>query len=164
MTAAVTEIRDATPADVPHILRLIHELARFEKEPDAVKATEADLLRDGFGAQPKFEVRLAWMAGRAVAFTFFYTTYSTWEGRPGIHLEDLFVAEEARGAGLGRRMMIDLAQIAVARGYTRLGFNVLDWNPARGFYQTLGIDHLQEWLPYRISGTALRGLAAAGES
>ena len=155
-----TAVRPATPADVETILGFIKGLAAFEKEPDAVKATLEDLRRDGFGKQPKFEVLIAELDGEPVGFALFFPTYSTWEGRPGIYLEDLFVTEHARGQGLGRKLMAALAAIAVARGCRRLELSVLHWNPTREFYHHLGMAHMQEWLPYRLAGEALQALAA----
>jgi GNAT superfamily N-acetyltransferase len=152
-------IRPAVPADVEAILTFIKGLAAFEHEPDAVKATTADLLRDGFGEQPKFEVLIAERVGRPVGFALFFPTYSTWEGRAGLHLEDIFVLEEERGTGVGYRLMTALAAIAVERGCARLELSVLHWNPAREFYHRLGMAHQEEWLPYRISGEALKKLA-----
>ena len=155
-----TAVRPATPADVETILGFIKGLAAFEKEPDAVRATLDDLRRDGFGKQPKFEVLIAELDGEPVGFALFFPTYSTWEGRPGIYLEDLFVTEHARGQGLGRKLMAALAAIAVARGCRRLELSVLHWNPTREFYHHLGMAHMQEWLPYRLAGEALQALAA----
>lgn len=154
------QIRDATPADVGTLLQLVKDLAAYEREPDAVTATEADFLRDGFGPDRRFEARLALLDGRPAAFALFFPNYSTWEGHAGLYLEDLFVAEWARGHGVGRRLIEDLAAIAVARGWTRLDFSVLEWNRARDFYHALGFAHRAEWLPYRISGSALAELAA----
>jgi len=153
-------IRPATPADVETMLAFIKGLAAFEREPNVVKTTTHDLLRDGFGEHPKFEVLIAELNGQSVGFALFFPTYSTWEGCPGLHLEDLFVVEQARGRGVGRKLMTALAAIAVARGCARLELSVLHWNPAREFYHHLGMEHLQEWLPYRLSGEALRLLAA----
>jgi GNAT superfamily N-acetyltransferase len=153
-------VRSAIPADVGTVLRFIKGLAEFEHEPDAVKATESDLLRDGFGPKPKFEVLIAEIEKEAVGFALFFPTYSTWEGRPGLHLEDIFVMEHMRGHGVGHALMARLAAIAVERDYARLELSVLHWNPARKFYHALGLQHLDEWLPYRISGEALRALAA----
>ncbi len=156
-------IRSWTPADVGLVLHFVRALAAYEREPDAVSATEADLLRDGFGKTPCFEVRLAFVGDRPAGFTLFFTTYSTWEGRPGLYLEDIFVEEWARKSGVGRRLIIDLARLAQARHCRRLDLSVLDWNPARGFYERLGIHPNQGWLPYRVSGEALARLAAESE-
>jgi GNAT superfamily N-acetyltransferase len=103
---------------------------------------------------------IAEVGADAVGFALFFPTYSTWEGRAGIHLEDLFVLEQWRGHGIGHALLIELAKITVARGCARLELSVLDWNPAREFYHRLGVTHQQEWLPYRISGNALLTLAA----
>ncbi|HUH85301.1 MAG TPA: GNAT family N-acetyltransferase [Stellaceae bacterium] len=156
---SVLEIRGATPADVGTLLRLIRALAEFEHASDQVMASEADLLRDGFGPVPRFEARLAWLAGQPVGFTLFFATYSTWEGRPGLYLEDIYVEERARRHGVGRALIVDLARLALARDYRRLDLSVLDWNPARAFYERLGIRQNAGWLPYRISGPALAALA-----
>lgn len=151
-------IRPATAADVPTILRFIKSLAAFEREPHAVKTTGQDLLRDGFGEQPKFETLIAEMDGAPVGFALFFPTYSTWEGTAGIHLEDIFVEESVRGQGVGEKLMQKVAAIAVERGCVRLELQVLDWNPAREFYHGLGMEHMQEWLSYRVSGEALQKL------
>ena len=156
-------IRSATPNDVPLILEFIKALARFENEPDAVRTTPEDLLRDGFGEQPQFEVLIAERDEEPVGFALFFTTYSTWEGRPSLYLEDLFVVESARKHGVGRALMAKLAAICVERGYQRLELQVLDWNPAREFYHRLGMGHMNEWLPYRLSGQALHALATQSE-
>jgi GNAT superfamily N-acetyltransferase len=155
-------IRPAVSTDVDTILTFIKGLAAFEHEPDAVKATTDDLLRDGFGEQPKFEVLIAERGDIPVGFALFFPTYSTWEGRFGIYLEDIFVIEEERGKGVGHKLMTALAAIAVDRGCARLELSVLHWNPARKFYHRLGMAHMEEWLPYRISGEALKKLAIAG--
>lgn len=156
-------IRPALPTDVETILRFIKGLAEFEHEPDAVKTTPADLLRDGFGEHPKFEVLIAELDSTPVGFALFFHTYSTWEGRPGLYLEDIFVVEPARGAGVGHKLMAALAAIAVARGCARLELAVLHWNPAREFYHRLGMAHIDQWLPYRLTGDALHALAAEAE-
>ena len=153
------EIREATPADAPLILAFVRDLARFERAPDAVKASEADLLRDGWGAERRFEARIAMVDGRAAGFALFFANYSTWAGRAGLYVEDLFVADWARGRGAGRALIADLARIAVSRGWARLDLAVLDWNPAREFYAKLGLAHREEWLPYRVAGAALEQLA-----
>ena len=160
---AKIHLRDAVPEDVPTILALITELAIFEREPDAVVATEADLLRDGFGPEKRFGCRVIALDGRVVGFALWFFSYSTWLGRAGIYLEDLYVAESARGHGLGRRLIVDMAQVAVRHDAQRLDLSVLEWNPARGFYQRLGIEHRSDWLPYRIDGEALKRLAATAE-
>jgi GNAT superfamily N-acetyltransferase len=154
-------VRPAVPDDVGTILRFVRELAAFERQPDAVKATEADLLRDGFGPERRFEARIAELDGAPVGFALFFHNYSTWEGRPGLFLEDIYVTESARRHGVGRRLIEDLAAVAVSRGCGRFDFSVLDWNPARRFYETLGFRHMNEWLPYRLDGEALGAFAKA---
>ena len=158
---SIIHIRAATPEDVGTLLAFVRALAAFEQMPDAVGASEADLLRDGFGPAPRFEARLALLDGKPCGFSVFFTSYSTWEGRPGLFLEDIFVEDWARGHGVGRRLVADLAAIALARGYRRLDLSVLDWNPARAFYERLGIRHEEGWLPYRASAAALAALAQA---
>lgn len=152
-------IRPARPDDAAFILEMIHELAAFEREPDAVKATEDDLLRDGWGPAPKFEALIAELEGSPAGFALFFHNYSTWEGRAGIYLEDLYVAERARGHGIGRRLVAALAALAVERDCRRLDLSVLDWNPARRFYERIGLKQMKEWLPYRLTGEALMRLA-----
>lgn len=153
-------VRAATPDDVGTILRFVRELAAFERQPDAVKATEADLLRDGFGPRPRFEARIAELDGAPAGFALFFHNYSTWEGRAGLFLEDIYVTESARRHGVGRRLVEDLAALAVERGCARFDLSVLQWNPARRFYEGAGFRHLEEWLPYRLDGAALAALAA----
>ena len=157
--SAIT-IRDATADDVGLLLQLIRELAAYERAPGAVVATEEDLRRHGFGSERRFEALLALVDGEPAGFALFFPDFSTWRGRPGIFLEDLYVREWARGRGVGRRLMARLAAIAIERDWPALHFNVLDWNPARGFYQRLGITTRSEWLPHRSSGETLRRLAA----
>jgi GNAT superfamily N-acetyltransferase len=159
--SAVT-VRAAGPEDVGTILDFVRALARFERMPDAVSASEADLLRDGFGPEPRFEARIALIDDKPCGFTLFFTSYSTWEGRPGLYLEDIYVVEAARRSGVGRALLADLAKIALERDYRRLDLSVLDWNPARGFYERIGIRHNSGWLPYRISGEMLADLAKLG--
>ena len=153
-------IRAAHRDDVPTIHRLLRALAAYENLLHHAKATEADLRRDGFGARPYFEVLLAELDGEAVGLALFYPVYSTFEGRPGLYVEDLYVAEGARGLGVGRRLMARLAALALERGCSRLALGVLHWNPAREFYHRLGFAHTADWLPYRLDGEALRRLAA----
>jgi GNAT superfamily N-acetyltransferase len=152
-------LRFATAEDAGVLLALVRELAIFENAPDAVLATEADLRRHGFGPEPRFEALLAFVDGRAAGFALFFPNFSTWLGKPGLFLEDIFVSECARKLGVGRRLMAKLAAIAVERGWGRLDFSVLHWNPARGFYHRLGIRHMEEWLPYRAEGDVLAALA-----
>jgi GNAT superfamily N-acetyltransferase len=146
--SAIT-LRFATAEDVGLLLQLIRELAAYEKAPDAVVATEHDLRRHGFGPERRFEALLALVDGEPAGFALFFPDFSTWRGRPGIFLEDLYVREWARGRGVGRRLMARLAAIAVER----------DW-PARGFYGRLGIAARNEWLPYSAAGEVLHNLAA----
>jgi len=154
------QLRPATAADVPGILKLIHELAAYEREADAVRVTADDLLREGFGEHPLFHGLLGEIEGKLAGFAFYFFNYSTWQGRPGLYLEDLFVRPDHRGLGLGRGLMQALAQIAVERGCGRFSWQVLDWNSdAISFYQQLGAEVLREWLTVRMSGDALHALA-----
>jgi GNAT superfamily N-acetyltransferase len=153
-------LRFTTAADVAVIRRLLRELAAYEDLLHRAQATEADLLRDGFGERRYFEVLLAEMDGEAVGLALFYPVYSTFAGRPGLYLEDLYVTEQARRLGVGRRLMARLAALALERGYYGIALSVLDWNPARNFYHRLGCLHTADWLPYRLVGEALRHLAA----
>ena len=143
-------IRPATPADVPTILRFIRELALYEREPQAVVATEADLLRDGFGPDPRFRALIADVDGAPAGFALFFTSYSTWRGHHGIRLEDLYVTPELRGQGIGKALLARVAQIAVAEGCPRLEWDVLDWNTsAMAFYRSLGAEPREGWTKFR---------------
>ncbi|MGH6917913.1 MAG: GNAT family N-acetyltransferase [Geminicoccaceae bacterium] len=153
-------IRQARPSDAATIVRLVRELAAFEGLLDQVRLTAVDVLRDGFGERPRFECLLAEVDGAAVAFVLYFEDYSTFEGRSGIFVEDLYVAEAARGRGIGRRLLARLAQLAIERDCRRLDLCVLHWNPARGFYERLGFLHSSDWLPYRVTGDALARLAS----
>ena len=154
-------IRPATPADVPTILRFIRELALYEREPDAVVATEADLLRDGFGPTPRFTALIAELDGAPAGFALYFTSYSTWRGHHGIRLEDLYVTPALRGKGIGKALLARIAQIAVAEGCPRVEWDVLDWNaPAIGVYERVGASILTEWRIMRLSGEAIHALAA----
>jgi GNAT superfamily N-acetyltransferase len=159
MLMAALVIRDAGPEDAGTILGLIRELAAFEQEPDAVVATEADLRRDGWGAVPRFYCRLAVLDHVVCGYALWFFNYSTWRGRVGLYLEDLYVTPAARGQGVGERLVRDVARIALGQGAGRLDFNVLDWNPARGFYARLGIHELAGWRPYRLEAAGLAELA-----
>ncbi len=154
-------IRAATAADALTIVQLIRALADYEKLSHEVRISEADVLRDGFGERPCFECLLALEGDQAVGFALFYPTYSTFEGRPELWVEDFFVVEAVRGQGVGRRLMARLAAQALERGCPHLALSVLHWNPAREFYGRLGFAHTQDWLPYVLEGDGLRKLAAA---
>jgi GNAT superfamily N-acetyltransferase len=158
-------IRPATPADVPTILRFIRELALFEREPDAVIATEAGLLRDGFGPTPRFTCLIAdWLeegSTTPAGFALYFTSYSTWLGHHGIRLEDLYVTPEHRKKGIGRALLARLAKIAVDEGCGRLEWDVLDWNAnAVAVYQSIGANIQTEWRIMRLSGEPLHALAS----
>ena len=152
-------IRHATADDAATIVRMVRELADYEKLADHVRITEADVLRDGFGGRPWFECLLAEVDGEAMGFALFFHNYSTFQGRPGLYLEDLHVTEAARGLGIGRRLMARLAALALERGCPRLDLWALHWNSARDFYERLGFRQMEDWLPYRVDGDALQRLA-----
>jgi GNAT superfamily N-acetyltransferase len=153
-------IRTATVEDVPQILAFIRALAVYEREPEAVCATEADLLRDGFGPTPFYFCLIADCDGAPAGFALYFFNYSTWLGRPGLYLEDLFVLPEFRGRGVGKALLQQVAAVAVEKGCLRLQWEVLDWNtPAVDFYSAMGAEFLDEWRNVRISGDALLKLA-----
>jgi GNAT superfamily N-acetyltransferase len=153
-------IRTAAPSDVPVIRQLVQELAVYEREPDAVEATEADLRAALFGPDPVASCHVAELGGQVVGFALWYRTFSTWTGRPGLWLEDLFVRPEARGGGLGKALLAVLAQVCVEQGWTRFEWWVLDWNePAQGFYRSLGARPEDDWTVWRVQGDALAQLA-----
>lgn len=155
-------IREAAPADVEAIHDMIVELAVYEKEPDAVLATAEDLRATLFAAEPALFAHVAEdQEGNVVGFALWFLNYSTWLGKHGIYLEDLYVKPEYRGSGYGIDLLSNLARICVERGYGRLEWWVLDWNsPARGFYESLGAQALTEWIPYRVTGEELTALAS----
>ena len=154
------QIRSATDADVPIILSLIRELAEYEREPNAVVASEAGLREVLFGAKPSAEVLLGLEEGEPVGFAVFFHNFSTWLGRPGLYLEDLFVRPEKRGKGYGRAFLERLAQIAKERGCGRMEWAVLDWNePAIQFYRKLGAQPMDEWTVFRLTGDGIAKLA-----
>jgi GNAT superfamily N-acetyltransferase len=154
------KIRPATRADVPQILTFIRALALYERAPEAVMATEADLERDGFGRNPFYFCLIAEYDGRPAGFAFYFFNYSTWLGRPGLYLEDLFVEPELRGLGIGKALLEQVAAIAVEKGCPRLQWAVLDWNtPAIDFYRAMGAEFLDEWRTVRVTGEALKQLA-----
>ena len=155
------KIRPAVVEDVGLILQLVRALAEYEREPHAVVATEEDIRRDGFGKEPKFKVLIAEWDGVPAGFAFYFLHYSTWLGRAGIFLEDLFVKPEFRGHGIGKALMAEVAAIACASQYYGVKWEVLDWNqPAIDFYERLGAEVRRTWLPVRVTGEALRKLAA----
>ncbi|WP_242108834.1 GNAT family N-acetyltransferase [Luteimonas aquatica] len=159
-TASSVSLRFATRADVPLILAFIRELAEYERAPDAVIADQALLAESLFGAQPGAEVVIAEIDGEPAGFALFFHNFSTWRGRRGLYLEDLFVRPRFRGHGLGLLLMRYLARLAVERGCGRFEWWVLDWNtPAIDFYRRLGAVAMDEWTVQRLDGEALRALA-----
>ena len=163
-TVSAIRVREATPDDAPHILRFIRGLAEFEGEPpETVRTTEQDILEHGFGADCLFETLIAEHADAPIGMALFFPHYSTWEGRPALYLEDLYVEPEHRGTGAGFALMQRLAEIAHHRGWTRLDLSVLDWNPARRFYERLGMAHQSEWLTYRMERARIAELSGHGE-
>jgi GNAT superfamily N-acetyltransferase len=164
MDTVVHVIRPARPDDVPTILALIRELAAYEREPDAVVATEAGLDAALFGESPALFGLIAEHPGAdgpvVAGFALWFLNFSTWVGRHGIYLEDLYVRPQLRGHGYGSRLLVELARIADERGYGRLEWAVLDWNEsAHRFYESLGAVPMQEWTMWRVSGDALPKLA-----
>ena len=153
-------IRPARPEDVPLILDYIRELALYEKAPEQAVATPADLTAALFGPRPFAWAVMAEWAGQDAGFALYFFNFSTWEGKPGLYLEDLFVRPPFRGHGLGKALLKHLAGIAVAEGCARYQWQVLDWNqPAIEFYEAQGAKVLREWLTCRVEGEALARLA-----
>jgi GNAT superfamily N-acetyltransferase len=153
------QIRSATPEDIPQILAFIRELAEYERAPEQAIAKGEDLMRDGWGKEPKFRVVIAEWQGTPAGFALFFYNYSTWQGQPGLYLEDLFVRPAFRGKGIGKALLLHLAQIAVRENCGRFQWQVLDWNtPAIDFYKSLGARVLDEWLTMRVEGEALERL------
>ena len=173
MTSPVLEqtkinLRPATEADVPQILRFIRDLATYEREPDAVHATEADLLRDGFGLAKRFDCLIAELneSGATIpaGFALYFYNYSTWNGHAGIYLEDLYVSPEHRGKGIGKSLLVRLAEIALAEHCHGIEWSVLDWNqPSIDFYHQLGAVMKTQWKGMRVSGDALKALASSSK-
>ncbi|MBO1337930.1 GNAT family N-acetyltransferase [Streptomyces sp. VRA16 Mangrove soil] len=163
-------IRNATPADVPVIHRFVRELAEYEKEPDAARATEEQLHEALFGERPAAFAHIAEAeegteSGEAVGFALWFLNFSTWRGVHGIYLEDLYVRPEARGGGHGKALLTELARICVERGYERLEWSVLDWNePSIDFYRALGARPQDEWTVYRLTDEALTALGSGAAS
>ena len=156
-------IRRARPDDVPVILRLVRDLAEYERARDDAIATEEQLGDALFGSDPAVFAHVAEYQGAVVGFAMWFLNYSTWTGCHGIYLEDLYVDPAARGHGLGKALLATLASICIDRGYTRLQWSVLDWNsPAIGFYESVGAVPMSDWIAYRMAGNALAHLAASG--
>lgn len=159
----MTPIREARRNDVPTILQLIHDLAAYEKEPDAVRNTVEGLEEALFGADPRIFAHIAEDDGRIQGFALWFLNYSTWEGVHGIYLEDLYVRPEARGSGYGKALLQTLAAIAAERGYARVEWSVLNWNePSIEFYRNLGAVPQDEWTTFRLTGGPLTAFAGNG--
>lgn len=158
-------VRQATPADVPLILSLIRELAVYERAAEQVVATESAISASLFGPEAKASALIGELDGNAAGFAVYFYSYSTWLGRKGIYLEDLYVRETQRGRGLGKALLQHLAKLAVKQECGRLEWSVLDWNtPAIDFYVAHGAEPLQEWTRYRLSGKALADFATGAGS
>jgi len=160
MSRRAVQIRDATVSDVPVILQLIRDLATYERAPNDVVATEAGLREVLFGAAPSAKVVLIFEGKEAVGFAVYFFNFSTWLGRPGLYLEDLFVKPETRGRAYGRALLIHLAKIARDHGCGRMEWAVLDWNePAIQFYRKLGATPLEDWTVFRLTHDGINRLA-----
>ena len=158
------QIRSATPADVPLILQFIRELAEYEKLAHQVAATEADIRDSLFGARPAAECLIAESQGKPAGFALFFHNFSTFLGKPGLYLEDLYVKPELRGKGVGKQLLAHLAKLALSRGCGRFEWAVLDWNaPAIRFYGSIGARMLDDWRINRLTGEALEKLAAEAD-
>src|SRR4051812_39545312 len=158
------QIRQARVEDVPTILQLIRDLATYERAPDEVTATEEQLIDVLFGGRPAAEVLLAFESESPVGFAVYFYNFSTWLGRPGLYLEDLFVKPEKRGKGYGRALLVELAKIARDRGCGRMEWAVLDWNePAIKFYRGLGAMPMHEWTVFRLTREEIARLASDGK-
>lgn len=157
-------IRPANPDDVPLIQQFIRDLAEYERSPESAVATQDDLLRDGFGASPKYRCLIAEWDGQPAGFAFFFYNYSTWQGKAGLYLEDLFVRPVFRGKGIGKALLLYLAQVALDENCGRFQWQVLDWNtPAIDFYKSLGAEIMSEWLTMRVEGDAIKRMAEMGK-
>jgi GNAT superfamily N-acetyltransferase len=154
-------IRQAQPPDAPLIVQFIRELAEYERAPEEAVAAPEDILRDGFSEQPKFRVIIAEWNGEPAGFALYFYNYSTWQGRAGLYLEDLFVRPAYRRRGIGKALLVHLAKVAVEQGCGRYQWQVLDWNtPSIRFYESLGARVMKEWLTMRVTGQALERLAS----
>lgn len=162
-----TTIRPATPDDVPALLGLVQELATFERAPDATKGTVDSYRQVLFpdDGDPVAYAKVVERSGEIVACAIWYLTFSTWEGVPGLWLEDIYVQPEHRGSGIGKQLLMELAQLCAEKGYTRMEWVVLNWNtPAIEFYDSLGAKPLNEWITYRLDGSALERAGQASAS
>ena len=160
VTRSAFRIECATESDVPLILQLIKALAEYERMAGDVTATEAGLRETLFGSDPAAEVVIAYSGDTPAGFALFFHNYSTFLGKPGLYLEDLFVVPEYRGRGFGKQLLVYLAKLAVERNCGRFEWSVLDWNePAIGFYKSIGADPLDDWTIFRLKGEALTRLA-----
>ena len=157
------KIRDAVQADLPKILQFIKDLAEYEKAPNEVVLSISDLEQSLFGTNPQVYCLIAELENEVTGFAVWHLNYSTWLGKPGIYLEDLFVQPEYRGHGIGKGFMKTLAQLCIERGYERFQWWVLDWNePSIDFYESLGAVAMDEWTVFRLSGGALKKFANEG--
>ncbi|WP_028850074.1 GNAT family N-acetyltransferase [Thermocrispum municipale] len=156
----MTVIRPTTPDDVPVVVELVHELAAYEKAPHECHLTTEQLHAALFAEQPALFGHVAEVEGQVVGFTLWFLNFSTWRGVHGIYLEDLYVRPEFRGKGIGKALLAELAAECVRRGYARLEWWVLDWNPATKFYRALGAVPMDEWTVYRLTDEPLTALAA----
>ena len=160
MIRQTAKIRDATISDVPIILHLIRDLATYERAPNDVVATEQRLREVLFGPEPSAKVVLIFEGEEAIGFAVYFFNFSTWLGRPGLYLEDLFVKPETRGRGYGRALLVHLAKIARDHGCGRMEWAVLDWNePAIQFYRKLGATPLEDWTVFRLTQDGINRLA-----
>lgn len=158
------KLRPATPEDAPLILQFIRELAEYERDPKAAVATEADILRHAFSEHPLIHVVLAEWEGRPAGFALYFFNFSTWQGKPGLYLEDLFVRPALRGFGIGKALLKHLARIAVEHGCTRYVWQVLDWNePSIKFYEAMGARQMKNWITCRVDGEALARMAEGAQ-
>ena len=155
-------IRSARSEESTVILQLIKDLAEYEKAPDQVEATESDLKATIFGKEPKVFCDVVEVDGEIAGMAIWFLNYSTWQGKHGIYLEDLFIKPEYRGRGYGKALLVHLAKLCEKKGFGRFQWWVLDWNsPAIEFYRSLGAEAMDEWTVYRVSGKALKDLGTA---
>lgn len=163
VTCVITDVGDGVrrtePGDVPDVVRLVHELAEYEREPESCRITAEQLHAALFGPAPALFGHVALAGDEVVGCALWFLDFSTWEGVHGIHLEDLYVRPRHRGSGLGSALLAELAAECVRRGYARLEWSVLDWNtPSIGFYRSIGAVGLDEWTNFRLDGDALTAL------